>query len=176
MHESEKKSDALFGTPDSVFPAAAKPDIETEDILRSSGSVFEQDYLMRMMIAFAEAIRRSMEKARGEKDPSEAALIIENAVSHATNLDGEVLLSLSPDSIASVLQVSGTDPGVIEYLSRSLLLESDYLQQAGNNDLAKLRSEQAHALAFAYGFSLSEEDITPEALDEFLIVADEEDV
>lgn len=131
--------------------------------------MFEQDYLMRMMVALAEAIRRSMEKARGERDPAEAAQMIETAVSHATNLDGAVLLSLSPESIASVLQVSGTDPAMMEYLSRSLLLESEYLTEAGNHELAALRSAQAYALSDAYGFELSPEAVTQEALEEFLV-------
>lgn len=169
MDKANRRKDATFGTPDSVFPVSVKSPAETEDLLRSSGSVFEQDYLMRMMVALAEAIRRSMEKARGDRDPAEAAQMIENAISHATDLDGAVLLSLSPESIASVLQVSGTDPAIMEYLSRSLLLESDYLTEAGNHDLAQLREAQAYALSEAYGFELSQEAVTKEALDEFLV-------
>ena len=81
--------------------------------------MLEQDYLMRIFLQFAEIIRRSWTKARKEKDPRAAADMLEDAVGEATDIDGGVLLSLSPESIASVMQVSGTDPRVTEYVARS---------------------------------------------------------
>ena len=44
------------------------------------------------------------------------------ALGDATDLDGEALLSLAPESLASVLQVSGVDPHLTEYIARSLML------------------------------------------------------
>ena len=129
--------------------------------------MFEQDYLMRIFIRFAEAIRRSMQKADGEQDPSSAAEMLESAVGEATELDGDVLLSLAPESIASILQVSGTDPRVIEYVARSLLLESSYLKEANNPEKALLREQQAHALASSYDIPLDDTAITAEELDAF---------
>lgn len=76
-------------------------------------NMFERDYLVRMLVDLAAAIRRSLQRARGEKDIAGAAQTIENSISTATDLDGSVLLSLSPDSIAQVLQVSNTDPRVV---------------------------------------------------------------
>lgn len=124
--------------------------------------MFQQDYLMRIFLQFAEAIRRSMEKANGKLDPASAAEMLETAVGEATELDGGVLLSLAPESIASILQVSGTDPRVIEYIARSLLLESRYLEDAGQNEKAALRASQAHALAEAYGIDLAEVSLSAE--------------
>lgn len=128
--------------------------------------MFEQDYLMRVFVQFAEAIRRSMQKANGEHDAAAAAKTIESAVSEATELDGDVLLSLAPDSIASILSVSGTDPRVVEYIARGLLLESVYLTDSDQPEKAQLRADQAHALADAYNLSLTGDSITPEELDE----------
>ncbi len=119
--------------------------------------MFEQDYLMRMILQLVQAIARSMEKADGDEDPSAAADLLEEAVGTVTELDGSVLLSLAPDSIASILSVSGTDPGVVEYVARTLHLESDYLDRAGRCEKAQLREAQARALASAYGFDLDEE-------------------
>ena len=69
--------------------------------------MFEQDYLMRIIAQLLGAIRRSMERAAGE-DPDGAARALDMALGDATDLDGEALLSLAPESLASVLQVSGS--------------------------------------------------------------------
>lgn len=129
--------------------------------------MLEQDYIIRLLVRFADAIRRSLEATRGDRDPADAAALLESAIGEATDIDGEVLLSLSPDSIASVLQVSGTDPMVMEYLARSLLLASEYLEQANDKELSALREAQAYALAEAYEIELDHDDITPEAFEEF---------
>lgn len=129
--------------------------------------MLQQDYLLRILLQFAEAIMRSMLKSNGEKDPVAAADMLEAAIGEATELDGEVFLSFAPESMASILSVSGTDPRVVEYIARSLLLESEYLTEAGDPEKAKLRAEQAAALAQSYGIDLSEESITPEELDAF---------
>ena len=72
--------------------------------------MFEQDYLMRIIAQLLGAIRRSMERAAGEEDPDGAASALDMALGDATDLDGEALLSLAPESLASVLQVPGVDP------------------------------------------------------------------
>ena len=125
--------------------------------------MLEQDYLVRMLAQFAAAVRRSMERAQGERDPQGAADMLEAAVGEATDFDGATLLALSPDSIASILQVSGTDPRVTEYMVRSLMLASRYRAEAGDVELAALREEQARAIAEAYGHDV---DVAAELLDE----------
>lgn len=123
--------------------------------------MLSQDYLVRIMVQFAEIIRRSWMKANKERDPRGAADMLEDAVGEATDIDGGVLLSLSPESIASVMQVSGIDPRVTEYIARSLLLASGYLREAGDHGLATVREQQARAIAQAYGHELP---ATPEEL------------
>ncbi len=120
--------------------------------------MFEQDYLMRMILQLVEGIRRSLELSKGGEDPSSAAEMLEATISQATEIDGSILLSLAPESIADILQVSGTDPAVVEFVGRSMLLESEYLQQAGDTSTAQLRKSQAEALALSYGFSLGDEN------------------
>ena len=123
--------------------------------------MLEQDYLMRILLQFAEAIRRSWARSVEDRDPRDAANMLERAIGDATDIDGATLLSLSPESIASVMQVSGVDPRVSEYIARSLLLASGYL--------AALRAEQARALAEAYDLDLPD---TPEELATLLDEAD----
>ena len=103
--------------------------------------MLEQDYLMRIFLQFAEILRRSWFKARDERDPKAAADMLENAVGDAVDIDGATLLSLAPESMAGILQVSGTDPRVTEYVARSLMLASAYLREAGEDAVADLGLE-----------------------------------
>ena len=133
--------------------------------------MLEQDYLMRILLQFAEAIRRSWARSVEDRDPRDAANMLERAIGDATDIDGATLLSLSPESIASVMQVSGVDPRVTEYIARSLLLASGYLREAGDDALADVRADQARALAEAYDLELPD---TPEELALLLDEADAE--
>lgn len=129
--------------------------------------MFQQDYLMRLFMQLAEGIRKSIRRAVDEKDPEAAADMLEATVGEATELDGAVLLSLAPESIAAVVQVSGTDPRAVEYICRSLLLEADYLREAGKDDKAELRSQQAYALADAYGIDLETVELDEDSFEDF---------
>lgn len=148
--------------------------------------MFERDYLMRLILGYFKTIVIVIKQGEKEKDPEGAADLLEQAIGEATEIDGEVLLSLAPESIASVLQVSGTDPKVVGYVAHGLLLEAHYLMLACDFARAELREEQARALADAYGFDLPDdlaeaEDILREAaeqglMDEGAELGDEVDV
>ena len=53
--------------------------------------MLQQDYLLRMIMQFIEAIRQSMQKAQGEHDPRIAAEMLETAIGEATDIDGSIL-------------------------------------------------------------------------------------
>lgn len=131
--------------------------------------MFEQDYIMRLLLQMAAAIRRSLEQSQKDKDPAAAAETLENTISEASDVDGSVLLSLAPESIAGVMEISGTDPQVAEYISRSLLLESQYLSEAGKEQKARLRKEQAFAIAHAFGFAVEIDMLTEEEWESFFL-------
>ena len=119
--------------------------------------MFERDYLMKLILGYFKTIVIVIKQGEKEKDPEGAADLLEQAIGEATEIDGEVLLSLAPESIASVLQVSGTDPKVVGYVAHGLLLEAHYLMLACDFARAELREEQARALASAYGFDLPDD-------------------
>ena len=123
--------------------------------------MYERDYLLRLIYLLVESIRRSWITAQKKDDPAGAAEMLEAAIGEATEIDGAILLSLSPESMASILQVSGTDPRVIEYVARSLELAAAYQRDAGNDALGALRHEQAQALAQAFGLEIPD---SPEEL------------
>ena len=120
--------------------------------------MFEQDYLMKLLLAFYQAMFKSLRRVTDEdEDPKEAADTLDEVVGNAVGMDGASLLSLTPESVVGVLQVSGTDPRVTEFIARSLLLSSEYRTQAKQGALASLRVEQARAVADAYGIDLPDD-------------------
>ena len=130
--------------------------------------MFEQDYLIRMLLQFFEAMTRAARKDEEERDPLGAANLLEDAIGNATDMDGGVLLSLAPESIAQVLSVSGVDPNVTQFVARSLLLESVYLTEANQHQLAAVRADQARAIAHEYGFDLPDDPSDFDAITEGL--------
>ena len=129
--------------------------------------MLEQDYLIRILLQFVMAIRDSMIRARHENDPKGAAERIEVAIKDASDIDGDVLLSLAPESIASVMQISGINPQLSEYIARGLLQESQYLKEAGEDTKANVREEQSFAIAKAFGFEMSFDLLTEEEWEAF---------
>ena len=141
--------------------------------------MFEQDYLMRIIAQLLGAIRRSMERAAGEEDPDGAASALDMALGDATDLDGEALLSLAPESLASVLQVSGVDPHLTEYIARSLMLSGRYHGEAGRPDVAELRQAlvgvvRTCEVGHLPGHELGADPVSDEALEALLTASDGE--
>ena len=130
--------------------------------------MIQQDYLMRLLLQFFQAMAHSWELNHNNDDPESAADMIEAAIGNATEMDGATLLSLSPESIAQIMRVTDVDPNVTQFIARSMLLESVYLRKARQDDLAALRTQQAHAIAEEYGFELPENPSDYDAITEGL--------
>lgn len=128
--------------------------------------MFTQDYLMRMFMQLAAAMKESLLRARGQNDPRAAADMLDEAVFDATEMDGDLLLRMAPESMTAMLQLSQPDPQLMEYVSRSLLLSSQYLREAGDASASALRQEQAYAVARAFDVELGEGSISQNELDE----------
>lgn len=136
--------------------------------------MLQEDYLMRMFSMLITAIRESILRAGQKEDPEAAAKLLDNALDGATEIDGSLLLSLAPETMSLMLQMSETDPKLMEYVSRTLLLSSKFYGQAGQLDMSQLRSGQAHAVASTFGLELADADIEPENLESFFGEAEEE--
>ena len=107
--------------------------------------MLQRDYLVQMISQFIQAIINA--KKTAETDPKAAADSLEGAIANATDIDGAMLLSLSGESMAQVMQLSGVDERVAGYIAHSLDQEAQYLEQAGEYDLASLRKDQAMHLS-----------------------------
>jgi len=128
--------------------------------------VFENDYLMRIILQFVAAMQRAMRETRS--NPEAQANDLEALVGNAVNMDSRLLFSLTPESLVSMLQIGDFDAKLGGYVLRSIYLEAELLDEAGQPETANLRREQADAIAKAYGFDVTIADIEPEALETFL--------
>lgn len=118
--------------------------------------MFERDYLLKLFTDLAQAIMRSLHVVKEERDPQSAADMLDMAIGDAVGLDASTLLALAPGSIAQIMQVSGTDPAVTEYVARSMMLSASYRADAGETEISMLRRQQALAIAEAYGHDISD--------------------
>lgn len=114
-----------------------------------------QDYLMRMLLAFFQALMEAKSRALDEKDMVGAAELLENLVGETSSLGADMFLSLAPESMAAILQTTGNDPKVTEFMARSLMQAAEYREKSGDSLTAQLRRDQARAIADAYGHDLT---------------------
>ncbi len=133
--------------------------------------MLHQDYIVRMLTDLAAAIMRAATRETSRQRPEEAARMLDVAVGNAVDLDGETFLSLAPESIAQIMAVTGTDSRVSEYVARSMMLASAYLAEAGDEAMARLRRDQAQAIAGAFGHDLTDMEGSAEAAEEAAVAA-----
>ena len=114
-----------------------------------------EDYLMRMLLNFFKALVDAKSRALNNKDLIGAAELLEDLVGETSSLGADMFLKLAPESIATILQTTGNDPQVTEFMARSLMQAAEYREKAGDNETANLRREQAKAIADAYGHDLT---------------------
>ncbi len=129
--------------------------------------MLQRDYLVRMFSQLAAALRETIFRSRNKEDPETLADLLEASLVNATEIDGALLLQLAPDSMAAMLQFSGTDPRLVAYVARVLLLESHYLEAADNASKAQLRRGQAEALSRTFDLCLDDSCLDEEALEDF---------
>ena len=136
--------------------------------------MFEQDYLMRIIAQLLGAIRRSMERAAGEEiRTGRLCPRYGPGRCHRSGM-ARRCSPLAPESLASVLQVSGVDPHLTEYIARSLMLSGRYHGEAGRADMAELRRAQGRAVAAAFGHELGPDPVSDEALEALMTASDGE--
>ncbi|MDR1358287.1 MAG: hypothetical protein LBJ48_02880 [Coriobacteriales bacterium] len=128
--------------------------------------MFENDYIMRMILQLVRVLRRSLTK---EYPSTETEITdIEGKVAEALDLDPRLMFKLEPESLVQLLQLGNLDPVLAVYAVRSIYYESDLLEDSGDLEKAELRRQQADAIARAYGVEVTLADATPEAMEDFL--------
>jgi hypothetical protein len=134
--------------------------------------MFQNDYLMRIIMQFVQALQRALRDH--ESRPEERAADLEQVIGDAINIDPRLLLSMDPESVVSMLLIGDFDEQVGEYVLRSLYMEANLLDEAGQKEIADLRRAQADAIARAYSIDVTAEDVEPQALEAFFAEQEEQ--
>lgn len=120
--------------------------------------MLHRDYLLEIIAQFVDTVTRSLRIAR-EKGDLDAAKDVEAAVAGLLDLDQEVALQLTPDSLVTMLLLSGVGDALADYVTYAMRELADVYDGMGEKDLAMLRREQARAVAESFGCDY---DVVPE--------------
>jgi len=106
---------------------------------------YQSDYILRLIEQMGSLIRQALEEARSgaSDEPYELA---EQALGLALDIDPSVAARLSPQSLASMLDLSSLDDRVLELVAQALEVEADAREKDGGVMESTLRREQAAAV------------------------------
>jgi len=107
---------------------------------------YQTDYVLRIIEQMGAALRRAFERYREGTDDAEALGITAEAIGLVVDMDPQLFLRLSPQSMVSFVEISGFDDRLVAKLAEALHLEADILESEGNLVGAAVRREQAAAL------------------------------
>ena len=107
---------------------------------------YQSDYILRTIEQMGAALREAFARFSGGAGPEEPLALTEAAIGLVVDMDPQLFLRFSPQSMVSFIEISGLDDRVVAKLVEALELEADILDTEGDIVEAAVRREQAHAL------------------------------
>ena len=120
--------------------------------------MLHRDYLLEVIARFVEAIMVALRRALFEGDEV-AAKEVEDAVAALLDLDPQTAMNLSPDSLVTMMLLTGMGDSLASYVAYALDKVGDAYDDMGQREKAELRWDQAQAVAESFG---CEEGVVPE--------------
>ena len=120
--------------------------------------MLQRDYLAKVIESFTQPTSESLRDAvvlRSAEGVSET----EDALGELMELDPAMFLSLAPDSMVTMMRLGGNGEAVGDFVAYVLNALADASLISGDRDTARLRRDQARAVALAFGVS---RDVVPE--------------
>ena len=112
--------------------------------------MLQRDYILEIIAQFVEVVSRSLRRAVAERDEA-AVLETEEAIAGLLDLDPQVAMQLAPDSLVTMMVLSGVGDSVASYVAYALRAVSGAYGGMGRPDKARLRAEQAEAIEESFG-------------------------
>ena len=110
--------------------------------------MLQRDYILEIVGQFVEGVSDALRRAvRGE---ASGAADVERQIGDLLDLDAATALSLSPDSLVTMMVLSGMGDSVASYVCYALGRLADVYERDGNDDAAGLRRLQAQAVAESF--------------------------
>ena len=111
--------------------------------------MLHRDYVLEIVGQFVEGVTRSLRRAAlGEKD---GLLATEREIGDLLELEPSTALALAPDSLVTMMLLSGMGDSVAAYVCYALDRLARLYEREGDEDAAGLRALQARAVAESFG-------------------------
>lgn len=117
--------------------------------------MLHRDYLLEVIEQFVNGISQSLVRVFVHRD-LDAAQDVEEAVAELVQLDPETAMSLAPESLVTMMMLSGTGDAVAGYAAYALNRLGEAYDRAGEIELGEARKAQAQAIADSFNADLDE--------------------
>ncbi|MDO4536544.1 MAG: hypothetical protein Q4B54_00115 [Coriobacteriales bacterium] len=129
--------------------------------------MLHRDYLLDVIEQFVSSVSRSLARALLQRD-MDAAEEVEAAIADLVQLDPNTAMALAPESLVTMMMLSGTGDAVAGYAAYALNKLGDAYDRMNQPELADMRREQAAAIANTFGANVNEIPEELRELDESL--------
>lgn len=120
--------------------------------------MLHRDYLLEIIARFVEAVTVALRRALLEGDAT-SAQSVEDSVAALLDLDPQTAMNLSPDSLVTMMLLSGMGDSLASYVAYALDRVGDAYDDMGDAQKAALRWDQAEAVAESFG---CDQSVVPE--------------
>lgn len=110
--------------------------------------MLQRDYILEIVGQFVDGVSEALRRALGGE--AGACEDVESQVAELLELDRATALSLAPDSLVTMMVLSGMGDTVAAYVCYALDRLSRVYEARGEDDLAGLRRLQARAVAESF--------------------------
>ena len=117
--------------------------------------MLQRDYVLAQINLFVQTVLEPLRLALEELD-LDSVHTVEQAVGKLIDLDADTALALAPDSLVTMMQLSGIGDSVAGYASYALARIADSYERMGKKQAAEVRRDQARKVAVAFGWNLSD--------------------
>ena len=116
--------------------------------------MLHRDYLLEIISKFVESVSVALKRAVLQDD-AESCKEVEDSVAALLDLDPNTAMNLSPDSLVTMIILSGMGDSLANYVAYALDRVGDAYDNMGDKATAELRWDQAEAVAQAFSCDMN---------------------
>jgi hypothetical protein len=107
---------------------------------------YQDDYILRLVEQLGSMMRLAFSRFREGQSSSEPLDVTNQAIQMIVDVDSELFVRFSPQSMVAYLELTGFDDRLVVKLAEALSLQAEILESEGALVLAAVRREQAQAV------------------------------
>jgi hypothetical protein len=107
---------------------------------------YQDDYILRLVEQLGSMMRLAFSRFREGESSSEPLDVTNEAIQMIVDVDSDLFVRFSPQSMVAFLELSGFDDRLVVKLAEALSLQAEILESEGALVLAGVRREQASAV------------------------------